>query len=90
MLLGEPPESQYDLHFSLLGIPVRVHPYFWLVSVLMGWNQGDAKLALLWVAAVFVSILVHEMGHALVIRYYGWSPRVTLYSFGGLASSASW
>ncbi|MGY8767806.1 MAG: metalloprotease [Pirellulales bacterium] len=85
MLIGEPPENQYDLRFSLLGIPVRIHPFFWLVSVLMGWSR-DPKLVLIWVASVFVSILVHEMGHALVIRYYGWSPRVTLYSFGGLAS----
>jgi Zn-dependent protease len=41
---------------------------------------------LVWVLAVFVSILLHEMGHALVIRSYGWRPWITLHAFGGLAS----
>ncbi len=41
---------------------------------------------LIWVAVVFVSILVHEMGHAIVQRYFGGHPWITLYSFGGLAS----
>ncbi len=30
----------------------------------------DGKLTL-WIAAVFLSILVHDMGHALAMRYYG-------------------
>jgi len=85
MFLTEPNQTQYDLHFSLFGVPIRVHPLFWLVSLLMGFNGGDPKTVLLWVAAVFISILVHEMGHALVIQWYGWSPSVVLYSFGGLA-----
>lgn len=85
MFLTEPNQTRYDLHFSLLNVPVRVHPLFWLVSLLMGFNGSDPKTVLLWVAAVFVSILVHEMGHALAIQWYGWSPSVVLYSFGGLA-----
>ena len=65
-----------------------MHPFFWLLSAILGWPLAsqDPKLMLIWMAAVFVSILVHEMGHALVIRYYGWSPSVILYSFGGLAT----
>jgi len=35
---------------------------------------------------VFVSILVHELGHALAARAHGWEPRITLHGFGGLAS----
>ncbi len=87
MLLGEPPRSQYDLNFQLFGIPVRVHPWFWLIAVMLGirGNPGGPEL-FLWVVAVFVSILVHEMGHALVMRCFGIWPWITLYSFGGLAS----
>jgi stage IV sporulation protein FB len=89
-VLVEPGRTPYDLQFSVLGVPVRVHPLFWLVAVLLGSRgiiqdlQPLAQL-LLWVAVVFVSILVHEMGHALAIRYFGWQPWVTLYAFGGLA-----
>lgn len=76
------------MHFQLLGIPVRIHPFFWVIAVFMG-IQGDNNAPariLIWVGAVFLSILVHEMGHALMARYYGWPPRITLYGFGGLAT----
>ena len=88
MLLGEPPQTQYDLHFSLVGIPVRVHPFFWLIAVLLGIG-GEPQLmeVLIWVVAMFLAILVHELGHALVMRRYGYSPRIILYGMGGLATA---
>jgi stage IV sporulation protein FB len=88
MLLGEPPPTQADLHFRLLGIPVRVHPFFWVSTVFlgMGSKEADPKDILIWVGVVFVSILVHEFGHATMQRRYGGHPRVTLYGLGGLAS----
>ncbi|MGH7137925.1 MAG: site-2 protease family protein, partial [Pirellulales bacterium] len=87
MFLVEPPRTQYDVNFRLAGVPVRVHPLFWLVSVLLVATQNvKPATVLLWVAAVFVSILVHEFGHAVMIRRYGWRPRIILYSFGGLAA----
>ena len=84
MLIGGVPPTPYDLNFSLLRIPVRVHPLFWLAAVLLGMNQPPREL-LIWVPVVFVSILIHEMGHALVIRQFGWWPSILLYTFGGLA-----
>ena len=86
VLLGEPPRTPYDLNFSLLGIPVRVHPLFWLVTVLLGYQSGDAASVLTWIIAVFVSILVHELGHAVAMRAYGFQPWITLYGLGGLTS----
>lgn len=86
MLLGDPPRTQADLNFSLLGIPVRVHPFFWLMALLLGYNLGNAKALVIWVAAVFVGVLLHEMGHALTMRAFGYYPWITLYGFGGLAS----
>ena len=88
MILGEPAPTAADLHFRLFGIPVRVHPFFWLVSLLLGMGGGpaDPVNTLIWVAVVFVSILVHELGHAFTQRYFGGQPWITLYSFGGLAS----
>jgi len=87
VLLGEPPRTQWDLHFALFGIPVRVHPIFWVVAVFMG-IRGSPRLAdlLSWVVAVFIAILVHELGHATVMRAYGFAPWITLYGFGGLTS----
>jgi len=88
VLLGEPPRTAYDLNFAIAGIPVRVHPWFWAVSALFGLSATGGELSLLamWVAVAFVSILVHELGHALTIRAYGGRPWITLYGMGGLAS----
>lgn len=86
MFLAEPPPSSGDLHFRVAGFPVRIHPYFWLITLFMG-MQGDAAPAavLSWVLAVVLSILVHELGHAFMQRHYGGRPRIVLYGLGGLA-----
>jgi stage IV sporulation protein FB len=88
LLLGEPPATQADLHFRLFGVPVRVHPFFWLATLILGLGPEDVKpvRVLVWVIVVFISILVHELGHAFMQRYFGGRPWITLYSFGGLAS----
>lgn len=83
----EPASTQYDLHFRLAGFPVRVHPAFFLITFLLGLNfqNPDPVPTLLWVVAAFVSILIHELGHALAFRRYGIDSGIVLYSFGGLA-----
>lgn len=86
MLLGEPARTQGDLNFTLLGIPIRIHPMFWLVAVVLGARSENARVLVIWVVALSVSILWHEMGHALVQRAYGCRPWITLYGMGGLAS----
>ena len=83
-MFGEPARTQYDVNFRLFDFPVRIHPFFWILAVLLGMNNSTRGL-LIWVGVVFVSILVHELGHAFVIRYFGWSPHVVLHGFGGLA-----
>ena len=76
------------LRFRLFGVPFEVAPYFWIFSAILGSNvaHGDNGLLRLaiWVACVFVSIVIHEMGHALAARYCGLSPAVLLYTMGGL------
>lgn len=84
-MLGEPPHTEYDWKFNLFGIPVRVHPFFWLVTLLMGFKDASSADIIIWIGVVFLSIMVHEFGHAFAIQYFGWSPRVVLHGFGGLA-----
>ena len=61
-------ETPYDLRFRLLGIPVRVHPLFWVVMAVLGWQDHNLPMVAVWVACVFVSILVHEYGHGLMAK----------------------
>ena len=86
MLLAEPPRTPWDLNFPLFGIPVRVHPMFWVIGLLLGLNATTAAALVAWMIAVFVSILVHELGHATTMRAYGYYPSITLYAMGGLTS----
>lgn len=97
-------ESEIDLQFSVFGIPVRVRPTFWLLGAFLGYRQGDAAflgvnvLAVMFMIAlvVFVSVLIHELGHAIVIEGFGWPCRITLWHIGGFAAyhptstDASW
>ncbi|MGL4512990.1 MAG: site-2 protease family protein [Lacipirellulaceae bacterium] len=89
MLISDTNPTPYDLRFSLLGFPVRVHPSFWIGALILGTSGGASEpaLAAVWVACVFVSVLVHELGHALTQRAFGGQARVTLYAFGGLSSA---
>jgi stage IV sporulation protein FB len=91
-VLLDPGRTQYDLNFGLFGFRVRVHPYFWLCIVLFNLQllQGAyPELLFIWIAVVFVSILVHELGHALAFRLFGSHAFIVLYAFGGLAISNS-
>ncbi|MEZ6050023.1 MAG: site-2 protease family protein [Planctomycetaceae bacterium] len=86
-MFGPVQPTPYDLTFSLFGIPVRVIAWFWLTAVILGFSSVHIgpEYLLVWVAIVFVSILVHELGHALVAAAFGYPPRILLYHFGGLA-----
>lgn len=83
MLFQQPPPTQYDLRFNLIGIPVRVSPTFWLIAILFG-ISGSLLLLPVWVLVVFVSILIHELGHALAFRRYGQRSEIVLHAMGGL------
>ena len=38
MFSMEPQRTDYDVNFHCLGFPVRVHPLFWLVGLILGAN----------------------------------------------------
>jgi len=91
-LLQVPPPTRFDLRFSVAGIPVRVHPLFWVIAVLFGYSSSSISGLLGWVIAIFVSITIHELGHALAMRRYGQDSQIILHMAGGLTvpESISW
>lgn len=84
MIFTESAPTPFDMRFRLLGVPVRIHPMFWLVALMLG-GSGTPQSAAIWVVAVLISVLVHELGHALLQRRFGGAPSIVLYGFGGLA-----
>lgn len=84
MQFREPNHTRGDVHFQIGPIPVRVHPFFWLMALLTGLRL-EMRYIPLWIGVVFVSILVHELGHACMARAWGWSAKILLWQLGGLA-----
>ncbi len=82
-IFQSPPSTRYDLNFTLAGIRVRVHPLFWLMVLLFG-ASSDLLHLVVWVVVVFISIVVHELGHALAMAIYGQNSHIVLYLWGGL------
>ncbi len=81
------PRTRFDWNFHIGDIPVRVHPFFWLTTVLLSRPDKEQFLPFLlaWVVIVFVSILVHELGHVLMGRLFGSRGEIVLTGLCGLA-----
>lgn len=91
-LPSNPPITKARMiRFSIFRIPVEVQPFFWVTLVIIGGalradSSAEIFRILLFVIAGFVSILIHELGHALSARAYGAHSRITLQAFGGYAA----
>jgi Zn-dependent protease len=79
---------------QIRGIGVNIHPTFGLVFVWAGlqWGLGTNRgawplvLGLLLVLLVFLSVLVHELGHCAMAQQFGVRVLdITLWPFGGVA-----
>jgi Zn-dependent protease len=85
----DPGRTQFDVHFNVLGIPARIHPGFWIMAFILAFNSAGRPpqplQALINMAIILVSILVHELGHAILQRRFGLNSRIVLYHLGGLA-----
>lgn len=85
----------------LAGLPVRIHASWFIILLLVVWSLAtgwfplilpDTSPGTLWLLGtigalgLFVSILLHEMSHAIVARRSGVPVRaITLFLFGGVA-----
>ncbi|MEM8877986.1 MAG: site-2 protease family protein [Pseudomonadota bacterium] len=77
---------------SVFGSEIRIHLTFLLLLVWIGiahYVEGGAAVAMdgvLFIAAVFGCVLLHELGHAVAARRYGIrTPDITLLPIGGMA-----
>lgn len=73
------------MRLSAGNIPIHVSPFFWLLSFLIGWiNTFNVSLTIIWMAVIFFSVLVHELGHAVTARFFGQSARIEFVAVGGV------
>lgn len=77
---------------SIAKIPIRVHITFLLLVLWLavGASDNSPLLEAFFVLLVFLCVLVHELGHALVAQRFGVQTRdITLYPIGGIATLTS-
>lgn len=75
---------------NVLGVPVRFHFTFWLIVIWMIVLASGGKQtvvgAALFIFGLFLSVLLHEAGHALMARRYGIGTlEIVMLPIGGLA-----
>lgn len=54
------------------------------MALLLGLNEHEPVKLALWVAIVLVSVILHELGHALMGKAFGLEPSIVLHGMGGL------
>lgn len=79
------------IRFTIFGFPVGVHWFFWILALFVSGafyatTPEDWQRVMVAVPVIFLSILVHELGHAFAGRHYGARPSIFLHGIGGLAS----
>jgi Zn-dependent protease len=73
--------------FRVLGFPVHIDLTFVLFVGFLGFSQGLTFAELVvWVLVAVVSVLLHELGHAVLARRAGASPAITLMAMGGVTT----
>ena len=70
--------------FRVGPFPVTIEPSFLLVAVLLGPLNGPVIGIVSWALVVFASVLIHELGHAVVGRSLGAAPQIFLRGLGGV------
>src|SRR3954451_16810784 len=80
-----PAGGRRAVAFHVFGFPVRIDLSFVIVLGFLGLS-GPVTVSRLvaWVVIGAVSVLAHELGHALTARTTGAEPIIDLYGFGGV------
>lgn len=84
------------MRFTIFGIPIHIRPSFWLVAAIifpfeltiLGRPESWPFLAA-WLVVVAVSVIAHELGHAVTARRFGAEVDMTLYALGGFTRWAT-
>jgi stage IV sporulation protein FB len=78
--------NHITVNFRIGKIPVRIHASFLLMSVFLSGSWNDPSRIMVWAGVVLVSVMIHEMGHALMGQSFGLEPSIDLHGMGGTTS----
>lgn len=77
--------------FLIIGLLAWIFAVSYYPAEFHTWTTGEYWLmGILTSIMLFVSVLIHELGHSVVARHFGLSvPRITLFIFGGVSEIAA-
>lgn len=92
MFFSTDPNQQGTFRFKLFGFPISIHWSFLILPILWGSQSGpdaidQTRSVLIYIIVFFISILGHELGHALAYRSFGGSAQIMIHAMGGMAVS---
>ena len=68
-------------------VTISISPIFWIFAALLGYFMSKSVLGtFIWVIVIFVSVLFHEFGHAILAILFKQTPRIQLIALGGVTS----
>lgn len=74
--------------FSVGRIPIHLSVWALLLIAWIAFRLGDPLIGALMGLGALVSILIHELGHAVVADRYGLQPAVLIHALGGVTQHA--
>ncbi|MFI5302327.1 MAG: hypothetical protein ACHREM_29900, partial [Polyangiales bacterium] len=80
-----------EAHVSIGGVPVRVSASFWWMTLMLSlqprYDTGHGfSQAIVWASLIFPTVLFSELAHAIVAKWFGGRPAITLYALGGVTN----
>ncbi|MFL2436155.1 MAG: metalloprotease [Verrucomicrobiales bacterium] len=92
MFFSTDPNQQGTFRFKLFGFPISIHWSFLILPILWGSQSGpdaidQTRSVLIYIIGFFISIVGHELGHALAYRSFGGSAQIMIHAMGGMAVS---
>lgn len=71
--------------FTIKSLPIRIDPLFWLLAFGLGFYYSGSLVGIpIWGTIILMSVLIHELGHALTAQAFGQEASITLTFFGGV------
>lgn len=84
------------MRFTIFDIPIHIRFSFWIVAAIIFPFQLSVlsrretwPFLAAWLVVVAVSVIAHELGHAVVARRFGAEVDMTLYALGGFTRWAT-
>ena len=92
MFFSTDPNQPGTFRFKLFGFPISIHWSFLILPILWGSQSGpdaidQTRSVLIYIIGFFISIVGHELGHALAYRSFGGSAQIMIHAMGGMAVS---